>query len=139
MTRKGVILTKKIVISLLLFLLILAALFCFIHRRPFQDLEAADIAAASVRLTPPDVTIQLEREEIETLAELLREVRLTHRDDSYTEYNGQVVVFTLTMADGTVTDVMAYNPFLVINGAGWRAAYEPCEALSNFSNRKLRA
>lgn len=106
--------------------------------RPFRKLDAADIAAASVRLTPPDVTIQLDRTEIETLSGLLREVRVTRRDDSYTQYCGQGVTFALTMADGTETRVMAYNPFLVIDGAGWRTAYAPCEALNHFANELPR-
>lgn len=106
--------------------------------RPFRNLEAADITAASVCLTPPDVTIQLDRAEIETLSGLLRAVRVTRRDDSYPQYCGQAVTFSLTMADSTETRVMAYNPFLVIDGTGWRTAYEPCEALNGFANRLPR-
>lgn len=107
-------------------------------RRPFRGLDAGDILAASVRLTPPDVTIGLEPPEIETLAALLRDVRVTRRDDSYTQYCGQGVTFALTMADGTETRVMAYNPFLVIDGAGWRTTYAPCEALNRFANELPR-
>lgn len=108
-------------------------------RRPFRGLDAGDILAASVRLTPPDVTIRLEPPEIETLAALLREVHVTRRDGSYTDYDGQGVLFTLTMADGTTTEVLAYNPFLVIDGVGYRTAYQPCEALSHFGNQLNRS
>ena len=118
--------------SILILLLILTPA---IGRSPFRSLEASDIQAASVELLPPDVTIQLDREEIDTLAALLREVRVTRRDDRYTEYNGQMVRFTLTLTDGTTTTVTAYNPFLILDGQGWRTAYEPCEALNAFGNR----
>lgn len=119
-------------------LLLLAGSF-FVEQRPFRGLEAGEITAASVHLFPPDVTVDLEPAEIETLAELLREVRLTHRDDSYTEYSGQAVVFTLTMADGTVTEAVAYAPFFIIDGVGYRTAYEPCEALNRFGNLLLES
>lgn len=119
-------------------LLLAVGVLLFRGYKPFRALEVADIMAASVCLTPPDVTIQLDRAEIETLSGLLREVRVTRRDDSYTQYCGQAATFALTMADGTETRVMAYNPFLVIDGAGWRTAYAPCEALNHFANELLR-
>ena len=117
-------------------LALLLALTPAIGRGPFHDLEASDIRSASVELLPPNVTIQLDRDEIDTLASLLREVRVTRRDNSYTEYAGQMVRFTLTLTDGGgTTTVTAYNPFLILDGQGWRTAYEPCEALNAFGNR----
>ena len=115
-----------------------AGVLLFGGRRPFRELRAGDIAGASVWLGPPDVTLELDAGEIETLAELLRDVRVTRPDQSYTEYAGQTVLFTLTMTDGAVTRVTAFNPFLIIDGTGWRTAYEPCEALNRFANELLR-
>ena len=119
-------------------LLALAAGLLFWGRRPFRDLEAADIAAASVTLMPPDVTLELDAGEIETLAKLLGDLRITRPDQSYTEYAGQAVQFAVTFADGTETEVMEYNPFLILDGTGYRTAYEPCEALNSFANKLLR-
>ena len=119
-------------------LLALAAGLLFWGRRPFRDLEAADITAASVTLMPPDVTLELDEAEIKTLAELLGDLRITRPDQSYTEYAGQAVQFTVTFADGTETEVTDYNPFLIIDGTGWRTAYGPCEALNRFANELLR-
>lgn len=119
-------------------LLALAAGLLFWGRRPFRDLEAADITAASVTLMPPDVTLELDEAEIKTLAELLGDLRITWPDQSYTEYAGQAVQFTVTFADGTETEVMEYNPFLILDGTGYRTAYEPCEALNSFANELLR-
>lgn len=124
--------------AVLAVLLALAAGLLFWGRRPFRDLEAANISAASVTLMPPDVTLELDAGEIETLAELLRDLRITRPDQSYTEYTGQTVLFTLTMTDGTKTSVGAFNPFLIIDGTGYRTAYEPCEALNRFANELLR-
>ena len=58
-------------------LLALAAGLLFWGRRPFRDLKAADIASASVTLRPPDVTLELNGAEIEALAELLGDLRIT--------------------------------------------------------------
>ena len=113
-------------------LLALAAGLLFWGRRPFRDLEAADIAAASVTLMPPDVTLELDE------AELLGDLRITRPDQSYTEYAGQAVQFTVTFADGTETELTDYNLFLIIDGTGWRTAYGPCEALNRFANELLR-
>ncbi|WP_419012530.1 hypothetical protein [Dysosmobacter sp.] len=123
-----------IVGAVLAVLLALAAGLLFWGRRPFRGLEAADIASASVTLRPPDVTLELNGAEIEALAELLGDLRITWPDQSYTEYAGQAVQFTVTFADGTETEVTDYNPFLIIDGT----AYAPCEALNRFANELLR-
>lgn len=102
--------------------------------RPFAGLEAEDIREARVRLTPPDAEYVLTGEETEELAALLREVMLYRRDDSYREYCGQGVIFTLTMEDGSRVEGMAYNPFFVLEGRGYRTKYGPCQALNRFAN-----
>ena len=127
-----------IVGAVLAVLLALAAGLLFWGRRPFRDLKAADIASASVTLWPPDVTLELNGAEIEALAELLGDLRITWPDQSYTEYAGQAVQFTVTFADGTETEVTDHNLFLIIDGTGWRTAYAPCEALNRFANELLR-
>lgn len=116
-------------------LLVGAAVLVSGGRRPFRDLEASDIAAAAVRLTPPDRTVQIS--ELEELAGYLEDVVIYREDNSFREYAGQGVTFCLTMSDGTQTEVMAYNPFLVVNGVGYRTKYEPCEALNRYANGLL--
>ena len=105
------------------------------RKKPFKDLEPSEIVSATVRLTPPDTTIQIE--EIGELTGYLNEVVIYNKDNSYTEYSGQGVIFTLILSDGTQTEVMAYNPFFVINGVGYKTKYEPCQALSAYANRLL--
>ena len=106
--------------------------------RPFSDLEGADLVSAIVHLSPPDVTLELDRTEMEELAGLLREVVVYRRADSWTEYTGQAVTYTLELADGRTCTVTDYNPFLILDGVGYRTKYEPCEALNSFGNRLLR-
>lgn len=110
--------------------------FAFSGRKPYKDLEASDIVSATVHLAPPDKTIQIT--EIEELVAYLNEVIIYNEDNSYTEYSGQGVIFTLTLTDGSQEEIMAYNPFVVINGTGYKTKYEPCEKLNNYANRLLR-
>ncbi len=105
--------------------------------RPFRGLEASALQAASVSLTPPDITLEIE--DTQELLGLLQDVVVYGRDDSYTEYSGQGVTFLLTFADGAQTQIMAYDPFLVIDGAGYRAKAAPCKALSRYANALLES
>ena len=75
---------------------------------------------------------------IAELAELLQAQVVYRRDGSYTEYDGQAVTFTLELTGGATRQVTAYNPFLIIDGVGYRCKYEPCEALNRYANRLLR-
>ncbi len=120
--------------------LIVAAIGLFVvftcsGRKPYKDLEASDIVSATVHLIPPDKTIQIAQ--VQDLVEYLNEIVIYHKDNTYTEYSGQAVVFTLAMADGSKEEIMAYNPFVVRNGTGYRAKYEPCEKLNQYANALL--
>ena len=133
--------TKKLVIAFTCVLVLGLTIFTFTFSKkrfgktPFRNLDSSEIESATVRLTPPDKTIQImEKDE---LAGYLHDVVIYNEDNSYTEYSGQGVIFTLTMSDGTQMEIVAYNPFLVIDGVGYRTKYEPCEALNRYANRLL--
>ena len=68
-------------------------------RKPFWNLNADDISTASVRLIPPDQAVPIN--DIMKLVNYLKNVVIYNKDNSYTEYDGQGVIFTLTMTDGT--------------------------------------
>lgn len=105
-------------------------------RKPYKDLDATQIASVTVHLIPPDITVQIV--EIEEFVGYLKDVVIYNEDNSYTGYNGQAVTFTLTMTDGTQTSIMAYNPFLVIDGVGYKTEYGPCEKLNDYANKLLK-
>ena len=115
-------------------LVVIAAL-AFSGQRPYRNLKASDIVSAEVYLAPPDRTIQIT--EPEELVADLNEVVIYQKDNSYTEYAGQTVIFTLTMVDGSQERIAAYNPFVVINGTGYRTKYKPCEKLARYANQLL--
>ncbi len=106
-------------------------------KKPYKNLDAEQIVSAEVLLSPPDKTVAIE--DIPELVDYLSDVVIYGQDNSYTEYAGQGVAFTLYMTDGTTTEIMAYNPFLVIDGVGYKTKYEPCEALNSYANKLLNA
>lgn len=127
---------KKKLITIIGCLIVIGIfVFTFSGRKPYRDLEASDIVSATVHLAPPDKTIQVT--EIKKLVAYLNEVVIYNEDNSYTEYSGQAVIFTLTMADGSQEEITAYNPFVVINGTGYKTKYEPCEKLNSYANELL--
>lgn len=107
-----------------------------VGKKPFKDLVETDIVSATVNLSPPDKTIAIS--ELEELVSYLNDVVIYSEDNSYTEYDGQGVTFTIIMTDGTQTDVTAYNPFLLIDNVGYKTKYEPCKALSTYANQLLQ-
>lgn len=124
-----------LIVSLVIIMAIGIICYKSIGRRPYKDLNAVDIVSASLELLPPDETVEII--EIKELVEYLKNVVIYEQDDSWREYAGQATVFTLTMADGTIEEITAYNPFVIINGIGYRTKYEPCEQLNNLANRLL--
>ena len=113
-------------------LIVSVMLITFRGRKPLKNIE---LVSATVRLMPPDKTIQIN--DLDELEDLLEDIVIYNQDDSYTKYVGQAVVFSVTMLDGSQMEVTAYNPFVIIDGVGYRCKYEPCEKLNNFTNRLL--
>ena len=127
---------KKTAVALLCAVIVIAAaaLVCtnFIGKKPFASLKAEDIASASVRLVPPDRTAPVT--DLDALAAALNDAVIYRKDSSYTEYNGQAVIYTIVLKDGTERAVNAYSPFLIIDGVGYRANAESCEQLARIAD-----
>lgn len=107
----------------------------FWGKKPFRGLDAAEISSASIHLLPPDKTVPIT--EIKELVEYLEDVVIYRKDSSYVEYTGQCCIFTIFKTDGTKMEVTAFNPFMILDGVGYRCEYEPCEALNRYANRLL--
>jgi hypothetical protein len=106
----------------------------FMGSKPFKNLSENDILLATVELYPPDAKIDLNGDEIKELVAILQTVAIYNQDSSYSEYDGQAVIFTLEKIDGTQETIQAYNPFVVINGVGYKTKYKPCEELNALGN-----
>ncbi|MCI5774850.1 MAG: hypothetical protein MR210_09840, partial [Erysipelotrichaceae bacterium] len=97
---------RFIIIGLISILVICVNILLFFGHKPFKDLEPSDIVSANVQLMPPDTTIQII--EIKELVSYLNEIVVYNKDNSYTEYAGQAVIFKLDMTDGFQIEVTAY-------------------------------
>ena len=129
---------KNIIITIALILIVIIAVALSVkttEKKTFEDLEAASIESATVHLIPPDITVEIE--DIDMLAELLQDVVIYNIDFSYILSVGQGVTYTVAFKDGTETKVMAYNPFIIIDGIGYKCKYEPCETLNAYANDLL--
>lgn len=129
---------RYFIILVIACLLALVLVMSFHSTRPFQNLTVSEISKVSVQLLPPDTTLELDDADIEELVSILHTVIIYNKDNSYGDYNGQAVIYTITKTDGTQTVVQAYNPFLIIDGAGYKAKYEPCEKLSQLGNKIMK-
>ena len=131
---------KKAVIAMAVVIVVLTAgVIISRGKMPYKDLKASDIASVAVYLSPPNKTVQITDAEIEELVSYLNEIVIYNEDNAYTDYCGQTVMFTLTMADGSQEEITAFNPFVIINGIGYKTKYEPCEQLSRYANKLLNA
>lgn len=102
---------------------------------PFLKLSAEDISKVTVGLYPPNTVTVLSDKQIEELVQILNRSVIYDRDDTYTQYCGQGVVYTIEKKDGEIVEVNAFNPFIIIDGEGYRTEYESCDELSAFGNR----
>ena len=118
---------RKIYAAELLAVIIIVASVLFIGKRPFRNLKSEEVVSAEVRLVPPDETFAIEN--TEELTSVLNELVIYGKDDSYSEYSGQVVLYTISLSNGKDISVNAYTPFAVIDGIGYKAKYETCEKL----------
>ena len=128
---------KKILLMAIVAIVLICGIFAiksFVGAKPFKNLSENNISSATVELYPPNIKMDLSDEEIKDLVAVLQTVIIYNQDNSYSRYDGQAVIFTLTKTDGTQETMQAYNPFVVINGVGYRTKYEPCQELNALGN-----
>jgi len=106
-----------------------------IGRKPFKDLQAEDIKSVSIHLWPPNETRELSQGEMQELVILLQQVKIYNPSWLHLASGGQSNVMTITYQDGTVQEVNQFGSTLIIDGMGYRAEYEPNEAINQFANK----
>ena len=106
-----------------------------IGRRPFENMKAEEIQGVSIHLWPPNETMELSQDEIEELVGLLQQVKIYNPSWLHLASGGQSNIMTITYQDGSVKEVNQFGSTLIIDGQGYRAEYEPNEAISQFANK----
>ena len=110
-----------------------------IGRKPFKDQHTEDIKSVSIHLWPPNETRELSQGEIEELVTLLQQVKIYNPSWLHLASGGQSNIMTITYQDGSVQEVNQFGSTLIIDGQGYRAEYEPNEAISQFANKLFNA
>ena len=129
---------KKAKIFIVITIICIGIVFILLDTRgqkPFEKLTKEEIKEVTVELYPLDTTAELDEEEIEDLVEILHQVVIYKKDNTYSDYCGQAVIYKITKYDGTTIEVQAYNPFLIIDGIGYTTKYEPCQKLNSLGNK----
>lgn len=108
-----------------------------IGRKPFKDMQVEDIESVSIHLWPPNETRELNGDEIEELVLLLQQAEIHHPTWMHHASGGQSNIMTITFHDGSVKEVNQFGSILIIDGMGYRAEYEPNEAISQFANKLI--
>ena len=109
--------------------------FSVFGRRPFKNMKAEEIQSISIHLWPPNETMELNQDEIEELVGLLQQVKIYNPSWLHLASGGQSNIMTITYQDGAVKEVNEFGSTLIIDGQGYRAEYEPNEAINQFANK----
>ena len=89
---------RNVIIVAVLSLLCIVIAFIFMNgigQKPFLNLKKEDIKEVTLELYPPNTKTTLKESEIESLVEILQKVVIYNEDNTYGNYNGQMVVYTL--------------------------------------------
>ena len=115
--------------------LIVVALLIGGGHRPFRSINADEIAAIDITARPPDVTREItDPAGIAEIMNAIQNVVIYEKSEEWRDYAGQAMEFTLILRSGGQMTIVAYNPFLIINGQGYRTKYGPCEELNRLGN-----
>lgn len=131
---------KKSILFTIILAVIIVIIFLIINQnrlpeKPFKDINMDDIKSVTVTLLPPNVYYELNSEEIKELIDILHSMEIYNKDNSYKDYSGQNITFNIVKNNNTTMEIMVYNPFLVIDGTGYKTKYEPCEKLNSLGNK----
>lgn len=134
MRKKTILLATLLIVLALVFIITMV-----LGARPFKKLSADEVASISVFAIPPEVTVLVEdRSQIQEIVRIINKVKTYEKSEEWREYSGQYVSFTLTMESGEQLEIAAYNPFIVINGQGYKTKYEPCQELNAIANKIIQ-
>ena len=105
-----------------------------------KDLSPNDIVCFTVTVQPPGESKSVSNPVyVSDLTTILRSIETYERDNYFNDYAGQWATFVITLKSGETLAVAAHNPFIVINGIGYRTKYDPCEALHCLADDMLAA
>lgn len=127
-----------LILCLTLCLVVVVILNALNPTQSINAMTADNVSQISVELVPPNETILLQGEQVDTMLDLIHNLKPGHPTVRL-GLNGQTVTITVWNSRGTQLTVMPAGSYVKINGIFYTTSYEECEALNNFANSLLEA
>ena len=103
-----------------------------VEKKPYSKISESDIAEVSILFGTYE-PYQLTENETEEFINMLKDVVIYKKDNTYVEYTGvKKSMFCIEKTNGKKIYIGTANPFFIINGTGYRTEYLPCDRLSRF-------
>lgn len=99
-----------------------------------QDLNASEIAYVTADLVPPDETVVLSGEQVETLVDILHRAEVSHPVLFPGGLSGQTVTYSIVKSTGIQMTVVDEAPYLRIRGVTYALDDAACHALGEFAS-----
>lgn len=124
-----------IAVSCIAILIVLIMIFRLWQTRPFKNLNASEVESITISLRPPEITIELNNEQIETAISLLNEIIIYQRGYVSDATTGQVVDLLITKHnDYEINASFLANTTVMLNNTKYRVKYKASEKLNDFAN-----
>jgi len=124
-----------IAVSCIAILIVLIMIFRLWQTRPFKNLNASEVESITISLRPPEITIELNNEQIETAISLLNEIIIYQRGYVSDATTGQVVDLLITKHNDYEINVsFLANTTVILNNTKYRVKYKASEKLNVFAN-----
>lgn len=110
-----------------------------VGEKPLHSLQADQVRSMEVTVLPPNRTKIIEDpDKIKLVVKALQNVKVYGKSGKWREQNGQFVQFSLELESGETIRIGAFNPFLVLDGQGFKTKYGPCEELNRLANQLVK-
>jgi hypothetical protein len=108
------------------------------ENKPFTSLKMDDVEKIELLAQPPNTLVEItDRKHLQELIDILHEVVIYKKDNSWNDYAGQFVQYKITNNNGDIITIGAFNPFLIIDGVGYKTKYQPCEDLNKLAYKVI--
>jgi len=124
---------ERIIVYTVLALVLLALIGCTVAyyyerqpKTPYSELTASEVEG--ITLIYGIHSYELSEGEIAELIPLIQKLVIYERDDSWREYDGcSFTDIEVRKKDGVAFTLHFMNPFILIDGKGYRCEYKPCD------------
>lgn len=129
---------KSILVTIALIILIIA-FFIINHykldEKPFENLGVGEVKEITLNVTPSGKSMVItETNTIKKFTDILNNIEIYEKDDSWKKYFGGFNEITVSMVNGENIKIVEFNPFLIINDVGYKTNYDVCEKLDELIN-----